>query len=145
MIQATIFVELTVGPNLLPVAAPTEQYGADETFFPGRSAKIFYRPPTSSKPQSIQLVDPDLETAPDPLPDPEVVAQNAEASNTTSRTSVADKLRASSEAVTKAFTSSAARDIEIGHLGILHPSVLRNFEIDAFACSALEIDLEPFL
>ncbi|KAH9449778.1 hypothetical protein Pst134EA_019678 [Puccinia striiformis f. sp. tritici] len=34
--------------------------------------------------------------------------------------------------------------IEIGRLGILHPVVLKNFEID-FPCSALEIDLAQFL
>ncbi|KAG6830833.1 hypothetical protein H0H92_014485 [Tricholoma furcatifolium] len=34
-------------------------------------------------------------------------------------------------------------DIEIGHLGILHPSVLANFEI-GYPCSGLEFTLEPF-
>jgi phenylalanyl-tRNA synthetase beta chain len=34
-------------------------------------------------------------------------------------------------------------DIEIGTLGILHPSVLENFEI-SYPCSALEFNLEPF-
>jgi len=35
------------------------------------------------------------------------------------------------------------RDINIGSLGILHPSVLEKFEI-GFPCSALEFTLEPF-
>lgn len=34
-------------------------------------------------------------------------------------------------------------DAEIGTLGILHPSVLENFEI-SYPCSALEFNLEPF-
>ena len=34
-------------------------------------------------------------------------------------------------------------DLEIGVLGILHPSVLENFEIP-YPCSALEFNLEPF-
>jgi len=34
-------------------------------------------------------------------------------------------------------------DIEIGSLGILHPTVLVKFEI-AYPCSALEFTLEPF-
>jgi phenylalanyl-tRNA synthetase beta chain len=34
-------------------------------------------------------------------------------------------------------------DIEIGTLGILHPSVLEKFEI-GYPCSALEFTLEPF-
>ncbi|KAH9977938.1 phenylalanyl-tRNA synthetase [Lactifluus volemus] len=35
------------------------------------------------------------------------------------------------------------RDVEIGRLGILHPSVLEKFEI-GYPCSALEFSLEPF-
>lgn len=34
-------------------------------------------------------------------------------------------------------------DMEIGSLGILHPTVLANFEI-GYPCSALEFTLEPF-
>ncbi len=34
-------------------------------------------------------------------------------------------------------------DVEIGRLGILHPSVLEKFEI-GYPCSALEFSLEPF-
>lgn len=36
------------------------------------------------------------------------------------------------------------RDVKIGSLGILHPSVLKAFELD-FPCSSLEFDVEPFL
>lgn len=36
-----------------------------------------------------------------------------------------------------------AEDVEIGKLGILHPSVLEKFEI-GYPCSALEFSLEPF-
>jgi phenylalanyl-tRNA synthetase beta chain len=35
------------------------------------------------------------------------------------------------------------KDLEIGRLGILHPSVLEKFEI-GYPCSALEFSLEPF-
>lgn len=34
-------------------------------------------------------------------------------------------------------------DVEIGRLGVLHPSVLEKFEI-GYPCSALEFSLEPF-
>jgi len=36
-----------------------------------------------------------------------------------------------------------SHDMNIGSLGILHPTVLEKFEI-AFPCSALEFTLEPF-
>jgi len=36
-----------------------------------------------------------------------------------------------------------AEDIEIGMLGILHPTVLEKFDI-GYPCSALEFTLEPF-
>jgi phenylalanyl-tRNA synthetase beta chain len=39
---------------------------------------------------------------------------------------------------------ATSRDIVIGSLGILHPTVLANFEL-VRPCSALEIDVEPFL
>jgi len=39
--------------------------------------------------------------------------------------------------------TEAGTDVEIGRLGILHPSVLEKFEI-GYPCSALEFSLEPF-
>ncbi|KAI0307306.1 phenylalanyl-tRNA synthetase subunit beta [Multifurca ochricompacta] len=48
--------------------------------------------------------------------------------------------------VTTTFGVNASRsekDVEIGRLGILHPSVLERFEI-GYPCSALELSLEPF-
>ncbi|KAF9226592.1 phenylalanyl-tRNA synthetase subunit beta [Gyrodon lividus] len=42
------------------------------------------------------------------------------------------------------FTSHASRDIAIGTLGVLHPTVLANFEI-TYPCSALEFNAEVFL
>ncbi|ODO07299.1 phenylalanine-tRNA ligase, beta subunit [Cryptococcus wingfieldii CBS 7118] len=44
----------------------------------------------------------------------------------------------------KAALPGATRDINIGSLGILHPSVLNNFELIR-PCSSLEIDVEPLL
>jgi len=42
-----------------------------------------------------------------------------------------------------AKTAKPGTDVEIGRLGILHPSVLEKFEI-GYPCSALEFSLEPF-
>lgn len=44
---------------------------------------------------------------------------------------------------TDASRRGAKDDVEIGKLGILHPSVLEKFEI-GYPCSALEFSLEPF-
>jgi phenylalanyl-tRNA synthetase beta chain len=45
--------------------------------------------------------------------------------------------------VKAALSRSTFHDTTIGHLGILHPSVLEKFEI-SYPCSALEFNLEPF-
>jgi phenylalanyl-tRNA synthetase beta chain len=39
--------------------------------------------------------------------------------------------------------TSQEKDLQIGTLGILHPSVLAKFEI-GYPCSALEFTLDPF-
>lgn len=43
-----------------------------------------------------------------------------------------------------ALQAHGERDVEIGQLGILHPSVLQAYELD-YPCSSVEFDLEPFL
>ena len=40
--------------------------------------------------------------------------------------------------------AARSRDIVIGSLGILHPTVLGNFDLTR-PCSALEVDVETFL
>ena len=50
-------------------------------------------------------------------------------------------LTAVKEGIKSALSSHS--DIELGSVGILHPSVLEKFEIP-YPCSALEITLEPF-
>ncbi|RPD67105.1 phenylalanyl-tRNA synthetase [Lentinus tigrinus ALCF2SS1-7] len=72
----------------------------DPTFFPGRAATIYYRPPKESS--GLSALKRTLKAA---LNSPD--------------------------------------DLEIGVLGILHPSVLEKFEI-SYPCSALEFTLEPF-
>ncbi|KIJ70087.1 hypothetical protein HYDPIDRAFT_178449 [Hydnomerulius pinastri MD-312] len=46
--------------------------------------------------------------------------------------------------VKEALTPHSSRDIKIGTLGVLHPTVLENFEI-TYPCSALEFNVEVFL
>ena len=73
---------------------------ADPTFFPGRAATIYYRPPKGSS--GLAVLGRTLKAA-----------------------------------------LNSPGDLEIGVLGILHPSVLEKFEI-SYPCSALEFTLEPF-
>ncbi|CAK5275501.1 unnamed protein product [Mycena citricolor] len=73
----------------------------DAMYFPGRAAKIFYRPPPT-KQSALEAIKQEVEAA-----------------------------------------LHLENDIELGSLGILHPSVLEKFEI-GYPCSSLEFNLEPF-
>lgn len=83
---------------------------SDPTFFPGRAATIYFRPPPEGHQagkghSTIQTIKRTIQQSP--------------------------------------LLDSTSGDIEIGLLGILHPSVLEKFEI-SYPCSALEFTLEPF-
>ncbi|GAA5885869.1 hypothetical protein JCM5296_000171 [Sporobolomyces johnsonii] len=127
----------------------------DATYFPGRSATIYYRPSTGAS-AHVQLAplasaDPsDAQAAPS---SPAVAAHDATIASSSSAEAgesnkgpldtLKDKLASALPTLTGGQTA-AARDVAIGSLGILHPSVLRAYELD-YPCSALEFDLEPFL
>ncbi|WVO19858.1 phenylalanine-tRNA ligase, beta subunit [Cryptococcus decagattii] len=91
----------------------------DPTYLPGRAAHVFYRPKPGAHPSK---------------PTPSTSSSNPIQSFTSD-------LKAALHAEKG---SSWERDINIGSLGILHPSVLVNFELIR-PCSALEIDVEPLL
>jgi phenylalanyl-tRNA synthetase beta chain len=57
--------------------------------------------------------------------------------------SVPQKANPTGTPVEVGAASRDRKDLEIGRLGILHPSVLEKFEI-GYPCSALEFSLEPF-
>ncbi|KAK4057224.1 phenylalanine--tRNA ligase subunit beta [Microbotryomycetes sp. JL221] len=121
----------------------------DDTFFPNRAAKIYYRPGKG--------VDAPAQLAPvaSATPADASVAQQGEEASTqekestgpldTMKQKLASVLPGHKTAQTASKSSPAlVRDIEIGSLGILHPTVLKSFELD-YPCSALEFDVEPFL
>lgn len=62
-------------------------------------------------------------------------------SPTPAPTSALDTLASGLKSV---LPGTGSRDIVLGSLGILHPTVLANFELSR-PCSALEIDVEPLL
>ncbi|KAK8865682.1 phenylalanine-tRNA ligase, beta subunit [Kwoniella newhampshirensis] len=93
----------------------------DPTYLPGRAAHVFYRPKPSVTP-----------TEPTPSSNPS-----------------SSPLHTIASSLKSALPSSAAgtaweRDINIGSLGILHPTVLNNFEL-VRPCSSVEIDVDPLL
>lgn len=93
----------------------------DPTYLPGRGAKVCLRP-RGSAPQTDTHSEGPLAT----------IAENLKAALPGVKSSVDSK------------STTAGGDIVIGSLGILHPSVLANFEL-VRPCSVLEIDIEPFL
>ncbi|KAI5480225.1 phenylalanyl-tRNA synthetase beta chain [Pseudohyphozyma bogoriensis] len=109
----------------------------DATYFPNRGAEIYYRPPLVAGAHTTFA------------PVASADASNATATSTTSTPapssdspSTFDNLK---DKLASALPSSASsRDVRIGSLGILHPSVLKSFELD-YPCSSLEFDLEIFL
>ena len=99
---------------------------ADPTYFPNRSAKIFYRP--AAHPTGVHTI----------------LAPVASADQANAAAAAAAPEPGLIEKAKGAFEAHGARDVEIGSLGILHPSVLGAYELD-YPCSAVEFDLEPFL
>lgn len=149
----------------------TSRIGTDPTFFPDRAAKIFYRPASDPSAQSAHLMDTgasadnDLKTnVPEPsgptfvqasLPDSEKASEETPArpavqSKPSALDTLKDKLLsalptgsakdAADEAQKKA-AQLAQKDVEIGIMGILHPTVLSSFELE-YPCSVFEITLE---
>ncbi|GAA6009323.1 hypothetical protein JCM10207_004350 [Rhodosporidiobolus poonsookiae] len=154
---------LGLGIKNLISAASTEESGYyikasdDATFFPGRSATIFYRPPPSGvdahatlAPLASASTD-DAQAAPASTPAlAPISVPSAPAAPTASNDEPKGPLETIKDTLVAALPSVAgkatgsARDVEIGQLGILHPSVLGAFELD-YPCSTLEFDVEPFL
>lgn len=98
----------------------------DATYLPGRGARIMLRPRPSVTPS-------------DPTPQTSTLGASAPT----------DALHTLAENLKSALPGSkpkgfGADDMVIGSLGILHPSVLGNFELTR-PCSSLEIDVEPLL
>jgi phenylalanyl-tRNA synthetase beta chain len=96
---------------------------------PGRGAKVMLRPRKSAETKSTDESKSESKSHEGPLH------------------TIAHTLKAALPGVKSHSDSPASaisRDVVIGSLGILHPSVLANFEL-VRPCSALEIDVEPFL
>ncbi|GAC98169.1 phenylalanyl-tRNA synthetase subunit beta [Pseudozyma hubeiensis SY62] len=91
-----------------------EEDAANDTFFPGRAATIHLRLPKETYNPGAAT---DAKQAP---------------------------LDTVKSALEKVLPISSKDDQVIGHIGVLHPTVLKNFSID-FPCSALEFNLEPLL
>ncbi|EJU06393.1 phenylalanyl-tRNA synthetase subunit beta [Dacryopinax primogenitus] len=108
------------------------------TFFLGRAATIHYRPKPASSHQAVNssmaaaLAEPAVSKGGTSVPLYTLHAQQANSLSTV------DTLKTALSSI-----APSVNDIQLGMLGILHPTVLQKFEID-FPCSALELNLEPF-
>ncbi|CAE6428386.1 unnamed protein product [Rhizoctonia solani] len=136
----------------------------DPTYFPGRAAKIFYRPRkgTETKEPTPLLEDPDvMETASSktaesaPLSPITNIIKESKPTDVISsiKSTITSVLPSKVHPVKTGLKEGSAESthpprsdgvIELGSLGILHPSVLEKFEIP-YPCSALEFDLAPFV
>lgn len=125
----------------------------DATFFPDRAAKIFYRPARDPLAQPANLLDSganagnDVPTIPvETTPTKHAVdtAASSERPSNPRQPSVLDTLKdtlLSSLPKLGGQPTQTQHDIEIGIMGILHPTVLGNFELE-YPCSAIEFTLE---
>ena len=105
----------------------------DATYFPDRAAQIFYRPPLVAG-AHITFA---------PVASADVANATATVIPPTDTSSAFTNLKSTLANALPGSTSSS-RDVQIGSIGILHPSVLAKFDLD-FPCSAVEFDLQPFL
>ena len=119
-------------------AVPVADRVTDPTYLPGRGATVFLRPkpsiptselakPTPSQPESAQPKAGPLETVVDTL-----------------KAALPTAASSAKFAAASAASAASSRDIAIGTLGVLHPSVLGKFELGR-PCSSFEIDVEPLL
>lgn len=97
------------------------------TFFPGRAARVWLRLPK-------EQYNPGAAT--DAKPASEGVKEKA--------ASALDTVKDALEKVLPGKDGEVRGDQAVGLIGVLHPSVLKNFAID-YPCSALEFNLQPFL
>ncbi|KAF8607952.1 phenylalanyl-tRNA synthetase [Ceratobasidium sp. AG-I] len=141
----------------------------DATYFPGRAAKIFYRPRKGTETkeptpllEETTVIDTAASKSADSAPLPATTASKPDEPKSTATgvlASVTEKIRSALPSTTSSkpvktglkegssestYPPRADGVIEIGSLGILHPSVLASFEI-TYPCSALEFDLAPFV
>ncbi|SCV69773.1 BQ2448_1167 [Microbotryum intermedium] len=116
------------------------------TYFPDRSAKIYYRPSaTGAKNLSFAPVaSADVANASGSLRGPKDATATESSSGPLDK--IKDVLSSALPQIGSKHASSAStlRDVEIGEIGILHPSVLKAYDLD-YPCSTLEFSVEIFL
>lgn len=100
-------------------------------YFPGRAANIYYRRSAAAK------EDQDKQ-------DTSAVNALEKESSSASPLDTVPKALKSVLPGNASPESAASRDLLIGSLGILHPTVLQKYSI-LNPCSSVEINIEPFL
>ncbi|KAH8084570.1 hypothetical protein HD553DRAFT_331499 [Filobasidium floriforme] len=103
----------------------------DPMYFPGRAANIYYRRSASAKEDQAKQ-------------DTSAVKALEGTQSTSSPLDTVAKALKSVLPGSESAEGSSSRDLLIGSLGILHPTVLQNYSI-LNPCSSVEINIEPFL
>lgn len=129
------------GADECTLYADTETLLLDATFFPGRAAKVIYRPKGNPPYSSSQMSQSPATAAQKPT---EAAFVHSPTTADEPKSSAFDSLKATFSSALPSLDKSASHDVDIGVIGVLHPSVLEKFEI-TFPCSALEFTLEPFM
>jgi len=107
----------------------------NETFFPGRSAEIWFRPG-----KEIENKEVEIENAPRVQP----IESNPPPTQQQKTTTPLDSVKSALAEALPKLSNLKGKDVKIGNIGVLHPEVLQKFEID-YPCSAVEFCIEPFL
>jgi len=101
----------------------------DDTFFPDRAAKIYYR--AASATHSVQG-NPNASAS---------ASSSAEKGSESPLHNIKEKFASALPQVGSSSTAVAGSGKEIGIMGIVHPTVLQNFDLE-YPCSVFELTLE---
>lgn len=113
---------------------------SEPTYLPGRGATVYFRPRDQNSTQASTVT----QTREEPKPKSDAGPLHTIAENLKAALPGVKSDKTASAPTSSVLPTSSGADIVLGSLGILHPSVLANFEL-VRPCSVLEIDIEPLL
>lgn len=120
----------------------------DQTFLPGRAAVIKYRPGKShgaGLASSGPPAQPTLDSAAVSEVDQKSTLPTTDVNTSSSGSSkISEAMSHLTRKVAQSLSLNTGEDLTIGKIGVIHPQVLKKFELD-WPTASLEFDLEVFL